>query len=124
GVNELVTTNLKFDNRNYYINQQSLEPRLSFTRGANFRVIVGYKYSGKENESGFLERSYSNSGSSEIKYNILQNTSLLGKFTYNNISFASTDAAPNVNSTASYIILDGLQPGKNYLWNFDVSKRL
>lgn len=124
GVNELATTNVKFDNRNYHINQRSLEPRLSFTRGANFRVILGYKYSGKKNQTGFQEKSFSNSGNTEIKYNILQNTSLLGKFTYNNISFSSSEAAPNVNSTASYIILDGLQPGKNYLWNFDVSKRL
>lgn len=124
GFNELATTNVKFDNRNYYINQRSLEPRLSFTRGANFRVILGYKYSGKENETGFREKSFSNSGNTEIKYNILQNTSLLGKFTYNNISFSSSEASPNINSTASYIILDGLQPGKNYLWNFDVSKRL
>jgi hypothetical protein len=124
GVNELASTNVKFDNRNYYINQNSLEPRLSFTRGANFRVIIGYKYSGKDNEIGFAEKSYSNSANTEIKYNILQNTSLLGKFTYNNISFSSNEASPNINSTASYIILDGLQPGKNYLWNFDVSKRL
>lgn len=124
GVNELATNNVKFDNRNYYINQNSLEPRLSLTRGANFRVILGYKYAAKDNEINFQERSYSNSGNTEIKYNILQNTSLLGKFTYNNISFASNETTPNINSTASYIILDGLQPGKNYLWNFDVSKRL
>ncbi len=124
GVNELTSSNIKFNNRNYYINQQSLEPRISFTRGANFRVIVGYKLSDKKNTTGSMEKSSSNAANTEIKYNILQNTSLQGKFTFNKITFSSLEAIPNTNSTASYIILDGLLPGKNYLWNFDISKRL
>ncbi len=32
GINELATSNIKFDNRNYYIDQESVEPRLSITR--------------------------------------------------------------------------------------------
>jgi len=124
GVNDLVTSSEKFDNRNYHINQQSLEPRLSVTRGSNFRVILGYRYSDKENTTGSQEKSLSNSLNTEIKYNILQSTSLQGKFTYNRISFSSADATPNTNSTAAYIILDGLLPGKNYLWSLDISKRL
>jgi hypothetical protein len=124
GVSELLTSNIKFDNRNYFIRQQSAEPRVSVTGGANFRVIVGYRYGEKTNKVGSLEKSTSNAVNTEIKYNILESTSLLGKFTYNNISFTSLEATPNTNSTASYIILDGLLPGKNFLWNFDVSKRL
>jgi hypothetical protein len=124
GVNELSTSSIKFDNRNYYIRQQSAEPRLSFTGGPNFRVIVGYRYGEKNNTLGSQEKATSNAMNTEVKYNILESTSLLGKFTYNNISFTSLEATPNPNSTSSYIILDGLQPGKNYLWNLDVSKRL
>lgn len=124
GINELSTSNIKFDNRNYQISQQSAEPRLSFTGGPNFRVIVGYRYGEKSNKLGSLEKSTSNALNSEIKYNILESTSLLGKFTYNNISYTSMELTPNTNSTAAYIILDGLLPGKNYLWNFDISKRL
>jgi hypothetical protein len=124
GVNELSTSSIKFDNRNYHIKQQSAEPRVSFTGGPNFRVIVGYRYGKKDNTLGNHEKATSNAMNTEVKYNILESTSLQGKFTYNNISFASLEATPNPNSTSSYIILDGLQPGKNYLWNFDVSKRL
>ena len=124
GINVLSSTNVKFDNRNYRISQSSLEPRITFTRGGNFRVVSGYRYADKANSVGSEERSISNSVNTEIKYNILQSTSLLGKFTYNKISFSSLDASPNTNNTASYIILDGLLPGKNFLWNFDVSKRL
>lgn len=42
-----------------------------------------------------------------------------GKFTYNSINY--TGAA---NSTISYIMLEGLLPGKNFLWSLDVTKRL
>jgi hypothetical protein len=124
GINELATTNAKFDNRNYYINQQSAEPRVSWTAGTNFRMIFGYRYGEKTNKLGNLEKATSNAMNTELKYNILESTSLQGKFTYNNISFTTLEATPNTNSTAAYIILDGLLPGKNYLWNLDESKRL
>ncbi len=124
GVNELTTSNIKFDNRNYQVKQESAEPRVSFTGGPNFRVILGYRYGEKTNRVGNLEKATSNAMNTEIKYNILESTSLQGKFTYNNISFTSLEATPNVNNTAAYIILDGLLPGKNYLWNLDISKRL
>jgi hypothetical protein len=124
GINQLATSNVKFDNRNYYIRYRSVEPRVSLTKGGNFRAVIGYSYGKKDNESGDLEKSTSNAINTELKYNILQSTSLQGKFTYNKITFTSLDGTPNTNSTAAYILLEGLLPGKNYLWNLDVSKRL
>jgi hypothetical protein len=124
GVNQLTSSSPQFDNRNFTVNQYSAEPRITFTRGATFRVAIGYKFSVKENEIGSQEKSQSNSINSEIKYNILQSTSIQARFTYNNISFSSMDATPNTSSPAAYIILDGLLPGKNYLWNLDLTKRL
>ncbi|WP_315816075.1 hypothetical protein [Paraflavitalea speifideaquila] len=48
GVNQLNTSNPKFDNRNFKIDQYAVEPRLTFTRGANFRAMVGYKFTDKK----------------------------------------------------------------------------
>lgn len=124
GVNQLTSSNPKFDNRNFKIDQYSVEPRFTFTKGANFRAMVGYKYADKKNQTGNQEKSISNSVSSEIKYNILQSTSLQARFTYNNITFSSMEVTPNTNSPSAYIILDGLLPGKNFLWNLDLTKRL
>lgn len=124
GTNSLASSNIKFDNRNYHIKQHSLEPQLSFTRKTNFRIMMGYKLTSRKNTQGAMEVSQINSLNSEIKYNILQSTSLLGRFTYSNISFHSMDAVPNANSPAAYIILDGLLPGKNFLWNLNLTKRL
>lgn len=124
GINQLISSSAKFDNRNFKIRQQSIEPKVNFTRGSNFRFSVGYKFSDRENEQGFLEKSISNSINTEAKYNILQSTSIQAKFTYNNISYSTSQEVPNANTPAAYIILDGLLPGKNFLWNLDLTKRL
>jgi len=63
--------------------------------------------------------------SSEFKYNILQSTSIQGKFTMNTITYtASQNGFASTTSPASYTILEGLLPGKNYLWNIDFTKKL
>lgn len=124
GINQLATSSAKFDNRNYRVRQQGIEPAFNYVRGANFRLQLGYKYTNKDNEQGSEEQSVSNAINLEAKYNILQSTSIQAKFTYNNIRFTSTDAVPNTNSPAAYIMLDGLLPGQNFLWTLDLTKRL
>lgn len=126
GMNTLATSNENFGNQNYYIDLYSVEPTISYTRGTNFRIQTGYKRTNKKNREGYQENYASNSLNSEMKYNILQSSSLLAKFTYTNILFRS-DASSHTelnNSTISYIILDGLLPGKNYLWNLNLTRRL
>jgi hypothetical protein len=50
---------------------------------------------------------------------LLQSTSIQGKFTFNDIKYPFP-----TNTTVSYTMLDGLLPGKNYLWSIDITKRL
>lgn len=123
GSNSLSTPNAQFDNRNYDLDVSTVEPMLTFIRGTSFRIATGYKYETKKNVPVFGgEESSSHSINLETKYNVLQNSSISGKFTFNSIDFsaANTGAA----STVSYIMLDGLLPGKNYLWNITLTKRL
>ena len=119
GSNELTTS--KFDNRNYNIKQYSVEPRITFTKGTVFRLLTGYKYSDKKNQIGANEKYTSNAVNTEMKYNILQSSSILAKFTYSQISFTPLVSA---NTTVGYNMLDGLQPGKNFLWTLELTKRL
>lgn len=119
GSNQLTTGNEKFDNRNYLVRQHSLEPKLTYTRGASFRIIGAYRYAGKDNLQGAREKLGSHAFSADIKYNVLQSASLQGKLTFNTIQFPYA-----TNTTVSYILLDGLQPGKNLLWTLDLTKRL
>jgi hypothetical protein len=110
----------QFANRNYQLDIYSVEPQLIFIRGTSFRLITGYKYDSKKNLPLYGgEKSTSNSVNIESKYNILQNSSVTGKFTFNNITYKFP-----ANSTVSYIMLDGLLPGKNFLWSLNFTKRL
>jgi hypothetical protein len=121
--NELRTDNSQFDNRNYDLNSQSVEPVLTFIRGTTFRLATGYKYETKRNEPIFGgEKAVSSRLTAETKYNILQNTSISGKFSYEDINYKS--AGGSTTTTVSYIMLDGLLPGKNFLWNLTLTKRL
>ncbi|HET9430691.1 MAG TPA: hypothetical protein VFO70_05920 [Chitinophagaceae bacterium] len=118
GLNALYTP--QFNNRNYELGIYSLEPNLTYIQGTAFRIVTGYKFENKKNIPSYGgEKSHSHSLNLESKYNILQSSSITGKFTFNNIDYKYP-----ANTTVSYIMLDGLLPGKNYLWSLAFTKRL
>lgn len=109
-----------FGNRNYELNIYSVEPRLIFVNRTVFRLQAGYKLDRKENAPAYGgELALSNAINLESKYNVLQNSSINARFTFNNISYNHP-----ANTTVSYIMLDGLLPGQNYLWWVELTKRL
>jgi hypothetical protein len=115
--NQLTTP--KFANRNYLIDETSVEPSVSYIYGSKLRLSLIYNYDDKKNKGGNGEQSKNNSLSTEVRYNVLSSGTLNGKFTFNNISFTGSP-----NTTVGYILLDGLLPGKNFLWNVQFTKRL
>ena len=118
GVNGLYTPG--FNNRNYELDIYSIEPGFIFIQGTSFRFMGSYKFDSKKNLSLYGgEKSQSHSLNIESKYNILQSSSLTGKFTFNNIDYKFPP-----NTTVGYIMLDGLLPGSNYIWSLGFSKRL
>ncbi len=122
GRTELYTDDLQFDNRNYAIDRNNAEALLSFVKGTVFRVTGGYKYEVKNNDALYGgERSVSHALSAETKYNILQSASVSGRFTYNGMQYSAAEAA---HTSTGYVMLDGLLPGRNFLWNMMLTKRL
>ncbi len=122
GTNTLQNDNMYFSNRNYEIRQFSLEPKVIYTVNLNWRISGGYKYTEKENLIEAAEMATIHAVNAETKVNWLQNTSVQARFTYSTINFESKGTITNPTST--YIILDGLSAGKNYLWTIDLNKRL
>ena len=89
-------------------------------KGTVFRIQASYRLENKKNNPVYGgEKAISNSLNLESKYNVLQNSSINARFTYNNIQYKGS-----TNTTVSYIILDGLLPGSNFLWYLDFTKRL
>jgi hypothetical protein len=122
GVTALYTPS--FDNRNYELDLFVAEPRITFIRGTVFRIQGGYKLEQKKNKGEYGgERSVSNALNLESKYNVLQNSSVNARLTYDNISWTAP-AGTSPGSTVGYIMLEGLLPGNNYLWSVDYTRRL
>ena len=120
GTNYLFSNNKSFDNSNYKISQYSIAPDLSYTRRANLRISIGYNYNPQKNDPAYGgETSFASSIITDVKYNLVQSTSLQGRFTMTDIHYTG-----NTNTTVSYIMLDGLLPGKNYIWGLDLTKKL
>ncbi len=126
GTNQLNESGSNFDSSNYQLQQFSAEPGLTYTKGSNFRIGIGYKLSAKTNSPEWGGQKYtSGSFNTDFKYNILQSTSIQSKFTYNGITYRSKDGSnASTTSSVSYVMLEGLSPGKNYLWSIDLTKKL
>ena len=120
--NTLSTENIKFNNRNYKIEQTNYEPSLTYMYKSKFRATISYVLVYKNNKIDSIEKSISNSINTEIKYNLFSNMSISIKGAYSQISFKAYNGAAN--SAVGYMMLEGLTPGKNYIWNLDIVKRL
>lgn len=120
--NELNTSGTKFNNRNYLIMQNSVEPTIAYIYRSNFRLGLTYSYGVKKNTIDSMEKATTNALIAELRYNILNNSTLNAKLTLNRINFAAYPGAAN--TTVGYVLLDGLLPGKNYLWNIEYTRRL
>jgi len=115
GKNDLQTPG--FQNRNYSIKSQSIEPRITYTSGTRFRIQSSYKIDNKKN--AIIENARLATWKLESKYNLVSNTSVSTRFDVSNIRFAGIPS-----STVGYVMLEGLQPGKNFLWTIDLTKRI
>jgi hypothetical protein len=76
-----------------------------------------YKWDKKQNKGP--ENALINSLNLEGKYNLVSNTSITSRITFSNIQFNGI-----ASSSLGYVMLDGLQPGKNFLWTMDLTKRI
>ena len=126
GTNQLNNSSSNFDSSNYHLIQFAINPGITYTKGSNFRIGMDFKLTNKQNSILWGGQHYtSNAFSSDFKYNILQSTSIQGKFTLNAIYYtAGKSGEASTTSPVSYTILEGLLPGKNYLWNLDLTKKL
>ncbi|MFM7672641.1 MAG: hypothetical protein ACKO6Q_08640 [Bacteroidota bacterium] len=110
----------RFSDRNYDITFYSLEPVLNVIQNTQWRLSATYKYSQKENDFQYGgERAVIHSLSGEGRWNRWQRSTLTGRINYQSINYPYQS-----NTAVSFMMLEGLLPGANWVWSMGFTKRL
>lgn len=117
GTDESISEN--FANRNFNIEEERFQPKLSYLFNENAQFDVFYQYTSKSNTIGNLETLSQNNYGLSFTYNNAQKIALTGEF-----NFFQNEFEGNANTPVAYQMLEGLQPGKNFTWSLLAQKKL
>ena len=114
-----------FQNRNYNINSQQIEPKISFQPSVKFRISISGIYAQKKNDfetelnMGNLEESVNSSFSTELQFNQAGKGTFSLTASYINIKFNAAE-----NNSLAFEMLDGLTKGDNVTWDIRWQRNL
>jgi hypothetical protein len=120
--------NQAFTSRNYTLEGWELGPKMTWLPLKGFRVIAQLKWKTGRNILPAAERAEQTNWSTEITWNpsakannqgFKAPTSLRLKGTFADVTYTG---APN--SAVAFAMLEGLQNGKNFLWNLNLDRQL
>jgi hypothetical protein len=110
----------QFGSRRYRIRSVEAKPQVTWQPSTSFRSGLSWR---RERSKNTLGTAAENARTSELKlelaYNHSATTSLRSEFSWVDIAFTGEP-----NSPVGYAFLQGLQPGKNYLWNLALDRQV
>ena len=115
--NNLETEN--FTNRNYQINTQEIQPKISFLYNKDNRLSIFYHFKNKRNLLQDFEKLKQQKIGLEYFYFNKKNNQISA-----NLNVFLNDFVGNTNTPVAYQMLEGLQSGENYTWNLLFNKKL
>ena len=115
--NDLKTAN--FNNRNYTINANEFQPKISFLYNDSNRLTAFYHFKNKENQLADFEHLKQQKVGIEYFYINSKKNQISA-----NINMFLNDFTGETNSPVAYQMLEGLQDGKNYTWNLLFNQKL
>lgn len=108
------------DGRTYEIYSQGLEPSVVFIYGSRFRMTPTYRYETRRNGSAFGgEQAFVHNLSLEARWSALTVGNLLARTSYSKIAY---NGLPN--TPLSFVMLETLSKGNNWLWYLNWTTRL
>ncbi len=113
------STNERYSSRNFELLTSDLKAKIAYLYGKSTSLDLHYNYKDKSNRILLMESLISNKIGVSFTYAKNQNVSLHTSFDYINNAFIG-----NQNSPVGFQMLEGLQNGKNYTWNFVFQKKL
>jgi hypothetical protein len=100
-----------FDFRNYTIKSLSFMPKLSFIFDETSNVEAFFEYHNKHNPMTTNEKLLQTKWGVNLSLLSIKNLTLTGNFSFVNNNFSG-----NATSAVGFQMLEGLQPGKNLVW--------
>jgi hypothetical protein len=102
-----------YSQNNYILKIRNIEPAFSYIYKVNLKATLGYYFSHKKNIPEFGdEKCVMHKIYLEGRYTVSGNFTAEIKFTFAQVNYLGEN-----NSTKSYVLLEGLQPEKNMVWN-------
>ena len=131
-LSRLFTLNMKFiQSRNslvsdyfhpndYDIHSYYLEPKFTYNLKTILRTSISYGFTQKKNAASLGgEKTLSNKMELELRYSKATKNTLETKFTLAVVKYTGENG-----TTKAYTILEGLQPGKNYIWSAGYTRNI
>lgn len=115
--NDLETEN--FNNRNYTIHTNEIQPKISFLYNENNRFTAFYHFKNKENQLPDFEQLKQQKIGFEYFYISSKKNQISA-----NINVFLNDFTGDTNTPVAYQMLEGLQSGKNYTWSILFNQKL
>ena len=110
----------QFENRSYRIHSFEMKPQMSFQPSTSFRTGLTWRIRSAENQLGPNgENARTNDLKWDMAFNQSATTSLRSEFSLVNIKFEG-----QANSPVGFAFLQGLQNGKNYIWNISLDRQV
>jgi len=115
--NNLETEN--FNNRNYTIRANEIQPKISFLYNKNNRFTAFYHFKDKENQLPSFEQLNQQKFGFEYFYISSKKNQIS-----TNINVFLNDFTGDTNTPIAYQMLEGLQSGQNYTWSILFNQKL
>ncbi|APZ46179.1 hypothetical protein BW723_07655 [Polaribacter reichenbachii] len=116
-LNTLETEN--FTNRNYEIDANEIQPKISFLYNENNRFSAFYHFKNKQNKLEDFETLHQQKFGVEYFYISKKKNQISA-----NINVFLNDFTGDANTPVAYQMLEGLQAGKNYTWSLLFNRKL
>ena len=112
----LSNTSSAFKGRDYYIDFVEYQPKLNYQNGVRFRASLDYREKRSKAQSlatPAIERSIT----TEARWSVVGKSVLSGRMSFVHLRFEDEFGVDYPNNTPlSFQILQGLQPGQNWVW--------
>ena len=128
-VNSLKSSeNQAFATRNYTIEGWEVGPKMTWLPTRGFRIVANMKWEKSRNTLPAAERAEQTNWTTELTWNPASNANAQGFRAATSLrlkgTFANVHYTGSANSAVAFAMLEGLQDGKNFLWNLTLDRQL